>query len=252
LGLYAGHSYRFQANDATGAVIEFQDIVLNDTVAKIESGLTIKAVDQFQLLNTSTGTTLTSEDVLNPLSLSAKDMLIQSGSTITVKGLGYPSGQGPGTIVGEAVSGAGHGGAGGDPVTGGRGGPTYGSAFQPTHFGSGGGITAGTPGGGVVSIEVTGTLTVNGLITANSATYWHGEGSGSGGSILLKSFEIEGSGSMTADGSSTSTGNTGGGGGGRIAIYYGLNTFSVPHRQMVAIPMPRMEPSCGYEKFPLR
>ena len=226
LDLYTGHSYRFQANDATNSIIEFQNIILNDTGAEVESGLTISAVDQFQLLNTSSGTTLTPQEALSPLSLSSMDMLIQDGCTITVKGLGYATGQGPGTIVGDAVAGSGHGGAGGDPVTGGKGGPTYGSAYHPTHFGSGGGITDGTPGGGVVSIEVTGTLTVNGLITADSATYWHGQGSGSGGSILLKSFEIEGSGSITADGSSTSTGNTGGGGGGRIAIFFGLNTFT--------------------------
>jgi len=73
----------------------------------------------------------------------------------------------------------------------------------PTELGSGGlqGQTADAPGsgGGAIQLAVTGTLTVNGIVTANGATSigaanYHLSSAGSGGSIFVQAGVLAGAG----------------------------------------------------------
>jgi len=89
-------------------------------------------------------------------------------------------------------------------------------------MGSGGGDRCG--GGGAVKLVVSGTLTVNGTISANSSFTW-AQSSGSGGSIWIDCGALAGTSTITAN--SYNTGSGYGSGGGRIAIYYHTpSTFS--------------------------
>lgn len=81
-------------------------------------------------------------------------------------------------------------------------------------------------GGGVVRIEATGTVTVNGTISADApAVASQGNGGGAGGTVNITCSAITGSGTISAKGgdslSCDGTGSLGApGGGGRIAIHY--------------------------------
>ncbi|OHB15710.1 MAG: hypothetical protein A2566_02085 [Candidatus Zambryskibacteria bacterium RIFOXYD1_FULL_40_13] len=175
---------------------------------------------------------------------------VQSGGSINVDSKGYygvdgtGKGNGPGGGFPSAygsydnAGGAGHGGVGatGSMYSAGLGGTGYGSATQPTDFGSSGGHLFGyiyTPGrgGGAIKITASGTVTVNGTISAKgediqsystrSATMV--TGAGSGGSIWITADTITGSANIVANGGNVSWGHPahpGKGAGGRIALYY--------------------------------
>ncbi len=173
------------------------------------------------------------------------DLTVNSGGSINVDAKGYPVGNGPGTPPtnsGTTGSGASYGGVGalgaGLPETPGS---TYGSSTAPTDLGSGGGYTCsgGTPndrvglwGGGAIILNITGTTTINGSISSNGSTEevidlcWN-PGSGSGGSVYLRTDGLVGTGSITANGAGSAAKR--GGGGGRIAIYAN-NAVSNPSR----------------------
>jgi len=154
--------------------------------------------------------------------------------------------------------GGGHGGIGGQGSivgnNGGLGGGTYDSASQPVLLGSGGGgggkYMSGTtynpdggPGGGAIKIVTSGTVTINGSITANgsngvdyiaNAAMTSG-GGGSGGSIWIQAGTLAGNAAnITANGGRGGNlgicGSTdipgGGGAGGLIALYYGTSIYS--------------------------
>src|SRR3989339_744425 len=126
-------------------------------------------------------------------------------------------------------SGAGHGGRGGRGHTD-AGGTTYDSSTIPALLGSGGGGgsgPAGGYGGGKIIFTVSGTLTVNGTISANGqngpTTITNGGGGGSGGSVYISTSVITGSATISANGGNGGEGSQyagGGGGGGRVAVYY--------------------------------
>jgi hypothetical protein len=162
---------------------------------------------------------------------------VQAGGGILADSTGYPAGQGTGagksvsTRSGYVGSGAGYGGygaaSGGTP--GAAGGGAYGSVTAPVDLGSGGGIyqysAPGSAGGGAIHIGVTGTLLVNGRISANGgAVISQGGGGGSGGGVWLTAGTLAGAGTISANGGA---GNElgGGGGGGRISIQYGVYAF---------------------------
>jgi hypothetical protein len=158
--------------------------------------------------------------------------VIDPGGALTLNGLGYQTGanRGPGTaldVAGDYAGGAGYGGQGGSAWRGSPGGPAYGSLMQPVDLGSAGATGIGEPGsagGGALQLTVNGTLALNGVISANGASWslsgYHG-GCGSGGSLWLNVGTLQGAGLISANGgSSASDGNGGAGGGGRIAIYY--------------------------------
>jgi hypothetical protein len=158
---------------------------------------------------------------------------VEAGSTVSVSGLGYGPGQGPGAGGGDTVGNYGGGGGSyggyGHYTSGAAYGTPYGSVKQPTDPGSGGGSGyggsyIGSAGGGVVLLNVGGTLQVDGALHADGIYCSYG-GAGSGGSIYVMVGTLAGAGVITANGGGAN-GNGGSGGGGRIAVYYGANTFS--------------------------
>lgn len=159
--------------------------------------------------------------------------------TINVDQKGYYRGYGNGVGVGGGygTGGAAYGGAGGNGQTG-AGGEVYGSNSSPSHLGSGAGDygLSGGDGGGLVKIVVSGTASINGVISANGgsgsfhqnyAQRWGG-GGGSGGSIWLIAGRLTGNGQVLANGGGAGnyTYDGGGGGAGRIAFHYIENTSS--------------------------
>ncbi|MEA3248842.1 MAG: hypothetical protein U9Q03_00605, partial [Patescibacteria group bacterium] len=162
----------------------------------------------------------------NELDISATTFTINdSSSAIDVDGKGYGPSEGPGQGAdnGNArCSGGGYGGNGGNSGYDEDGGTTYGDAKQPVDPGSGGGIYSGGSnyGGGVVRLDVSGTLTLNGEIKATGVVSTQ-DGGGSGGSVWISAGTVAGAGTVSADGGPGPTNNAGGGGGGgRIAIYW--------------------------------
>ncbi|MBI4022648.1 DUF2341 domain-containing protein, partial [Candidatus Berkelbacteria bacterium] len=172
---------------------------------------------------------------------------VDASSLIDADAQGYAAGtstaatgKGPGAGAGgtNRGGGAGHGGVGGagDPNGGGAGGPVYDDPIAPTDLGSGGGGgnsvgPSGGAGGGAVRLAVTGTLTLNGGITADgAASAGSCGGGGAGGSVYVTTGTLAGSGTMTATGGNSagncggSTAGMAGGGGGRIAVYYNTNS----------------------------
>ena len=166
------------------------------------------------------------------------DMTVDAASKIDLSGKGYGRDSGPGAGHGPyQAGGAGYGGAGGQSTTGGTGGPTYGSATEPTDLGSGGGSGSGSgyggAGGGAARVSVRGCLFLDGALKAEGigGSYdgsWSG-GGGAGGSIRLNAERLSGAGTLSAKGGVGGTGAAGGGGGGRIAIYYeDITAFTGP------------------------
>ncbi|MCA9058952.1 MAG: hypothetical protein KDA85_10640, partial [Planctomycetaceae bacterium] len=130
---------------------------------------------------------------------------VQSGGVLSADGLGFQAARGPGMQTNKAGT---YGGLGGNLNSS----ATYGSMADPTSLGSGGYTGAG---GGAVIIQATGTITVDGRISADGST-----GStyrGAGGSVNLSAPTLTGSGIIRANGGD-STNNLGSGGGGRISM----------------------------------
>ncbi|EKD53510.1 MAG: hypothetical protein ACD_61C00024G0002, partial [uncultured bacterium] len=129
-------------------------------------------------------------------------------------------------------NGAGHGGEGGRGNGSNNPGDAYDSSLVPTLIGSGGGGGnggAGADGGGKVWLDVSGTLTINGTVSADGDDApdggSEGGGGGSGGSVYITTTTLAGTGSVSAGGGdggdgTAGGGDGGGGGGGRIAVYY--------------------------------
>lgn len=136
------------------------------------------------------------------------------------------SGFGTGQNFCGAGSGGGYGGYGGASACGSPGGVVYGSVTQPLDFGSpgaGGSCRAGS----AVNMTVTGTLSLDGDISANGGPALTAmSGGGSGGSVLISAGTLTGAGNVSAIGGSASNAVSGGGGGGRIAVYFNSNSFT--------------------------
>lgn len=163
------------------------------------------------------------------------DLDLQLNGLIDASGRGFPGDEGPGAgaLNQSAGGGGGHGGQGGRSNTGADGGIAYGSIFQPTTFGSGGGtdigaVEAGRPGGGAIKLSIGGTLTLDGVIVASG----FGDdddnkeaGGGAGGSVWIDAGSITGaSGQISAtggDGEVRDSVQSGAGSGGRVAVYSG-------------------------------
>ena len=145
-------------------------------------------------------------------------MIIETGGVINVDGMGYAFGYGPGRGVAAfgGYGGGGHGGIGGTSK-----GVTYGSITTPTNCGSSGSNWHDGGGGGVVKLNVGGTLTVNGTISANGYTpSSSGNCSAGGGSVYIRAGAIIGTttGVIRANGGNSPSSNEGSGGGGRVSV----------------------------------
>lgn len=210
------------------------------------SGLTIRITSGATLTLDSydSGDSLYTNDY--SVYITADNITIDLGATISADGQGYAGGNagadgvGPGAGDGTLNNGGGggYGGAGGASTglgINGAGGLTYGTQNAPTDLGSGGG--GGTPssggaGGGSIQFSVSNTLTINGSLLARGAVgscpgSVYCSGAGSGGSIYINTFTLSGSGSIIASGGNGAAAvDTGGnGGGGRIAIFLTDNNW---------------------------
>jgi hypothetical protein len=140
-------------------------------------------------------------------------------------------------------TGGGYGGRGGRTESQPNRGASYPDALQPVLPGSGGaakgssGTTCyGGNGGGLVRIEATGGITLNGTLTVNGQEGQNYGGGGSGGGIFLKCASFSGSatGRLSAKGANGwNTAVDGAGGGGRIAVWYGpWNSGAIPPERL--------------------
>ncbi len=224
LSLRAGHAWRFEEGDP----VEYSTVTLSGSAATYEGGVTEITSAFMSIENASTldlyGRTFpypvltlnvgslniagTSQVLGNLVIHATENVAIEVGSAVAASGAGNPAGAGPGAGS-EWWRGGSYGGVGG-------GGPaTYGSAAYPTDFGSGGGESGS---GGAVRLDVTGALTLNGVVAANGVDTC--SGAGSGGSVYITAGTLGGSGAIEATGGQSTCGD-GGGGGGRIAVYCG-------------------------------
>lgn len=154
---------------------------------------------------------------------------------------GYGAEQGPGTAVQRTpyytgAGGGSHGGRGGRGTAGLHTPSSYGSIYEPTQFGSGGGNglngMGGGQGGGRIVFEISDMLRLEGHVHADGEPGSRSSdpsGGGAGGSIVIRSFKFDGEGTVSVNGGScpsTYAPYGGGGAGGRIAVYYnGSYTF---------------------------
>jgi len=171
----------------------------------------------------------------NRVNFVCTNLSVGVGGKIDVDGKGYTfsSGPGAGSLSGHSTGG-GHGGKGAAGNTGATWGRPYGSADAPVMPGSGGGGAAGygSQGGGVVRIAASGTVNVNGLISANgsnSLAYQYGGGAGGSVYITCATFAGATDGVIRVNGGTPAFGgwHSGGGGGGRIAVSY--SSLGEPH-----------------------
>ena len=184
------------------------------------------------------------------LTFLTENITIDDGGALVADALGYNSSHGyqgsglhgrvnpgHGSDNVNGGSGAGHGGsggrgniAGGSAVTG----FAYGDLYEPDALGSTGGKgyqnKRGGTGGGVLWMNVTGFIDVDGSVSANGEDGPNaGSGGGSGGSIWMFCKEIRGYGKISANGGGGSMSGSypgGGGAGGRVAIYFQVNKTS--------------------------
>lgn len=178
--------------------------------------------------------------------LNAANITLGSNATLSVDGQGFGSAAGPAAGSNNQFYGAGggaHGGMGGNSTGNGMGATNlYGSVTIPLALGSGGGIdtysgysgsVGGSGGGALALLAANGTVTLNGLLTANGTTPTpinRQGGGGSGGSLYLVCSNLTGGGLIRADGGAGGNrgdwASGGGGGGGRVRLSYTTSTFT--------------------------
>ncbi len=168
--------------------------------------------------------------------VTAGNLTVQAGSRISADEQGYV-----GTIDAPAVGpgapngggGAGHGNSGQTLNASTLGGAAYDSLAEPVCPGSGGSAAQGGHphswnrggnGGGVIRLNVSGRLQLDGEITANGGdgvynTSWFHLVGGSGGAIYVETHELAGTGRFAANAGASQNGG-GASAGGRVAVYY--------------------------------
>ncbi|MCP4594991.1 LamG-like jellyroll fold domain-containing protein, partial [Neptuniibacter sp.] len=142
----------------------------------------------------------------------ATNVTINNGGFFGAEDRGFSASNGPGAAW-TNQTGAHHGGYGTAPEN-----DVYGSVLNPISLGSGGQAgSADTAGGGAIILDVTGTITVNGTLSARGLTGAF-DRDGAGGSINITCDTL---------GGTTGTINaSGGGGGGRVKIAYSTMTYA--------------------------
>ncbi|MBT6819283.1 MAG: hypothetical protein HOA57_02800 [Candidatus Magasanikbacteria bacterium] len=248
-----------------GVVPQATDDVTISHAVSIPSGYTINAINDLTIAsstltqtNSSTqtiagllvvqsGATLThaantDNDVDYTVNFVAGDISVNTGGTITANALGHPgklndTGYGAGAGAGVGLS---DGGGGGHCGTGGTGlednsgtaagGTPYCVLSGPTTMGSGGGARdsgdyTGGSGGGYIKLSTSGTVTIDGTISADGGTGQFESGGGGGGTVYISADIV----TSTPVGLSAIGGNgaNGGGGGGGGIIYIYTNTSTV-------------------------
>ncbi|MBI3986578.1 MAG: hypothetical protein HY343_06645, partial [Lentisphaerae bacterium] len=184
--------------------------------------------------------------ITNRIAIGCVDLTVSPGGAINADAKGYCGGntlivgnfpgQGPGGGQGNAsaCSGGGYGGKGGESYGAWAGGAPYGSTNAPVSPGSGGGVrtdqgaggSQGGHGGGVIYINASGAVSINGTVSANggAGTVWLVGGGGSGGSVLIACSVFRGTNGVvnaSGGGGTPGAGSWGGAGaGGRVSIVY--------------------------------
>jgi len=155
---------------------------------------------------------------------------LAAGDTIFADTLGYSPGYGPGNggTDNTTMGGGGYGGKGGGGLSAGcptcpNVSKTYGSVTAPYHLGSGGNSYWddgwASPGSGAIWMNIAGSATINGTITASGDSTYNSGGAGSGGSIYLRCGTITGTtGRIRANGGVDFETDAGNGSGGRVAV----------------------------------
>ncbi|KAK3576662.1 hypothetical protein CHS0354_004947 [Potamilus streckersoni] len=229
----ANCSFTIDHHEPTRNVIDHLDI---------KSFASVHVLTDMEAQTTLVGTTLTvrsgAEIFSNDLVLEYTNITVEPYGRLYVDE-GVPereqnTGVGVGHSDPNGCSGGGHGGNGGQgqgqPLSGG----SHGSFLLSDTFGKNGGHSTfphlGGLGGGRLKFKVNHTLTVDGEVTANGGDWRSVEaGGGSGGSISIETYTIDGGGIIDASGGNGYGGmyasHGGGGGGGRIALYYTYNYY---------------------------
>lgn len=259
INLPAGYTMSNTDNDiynyATGNITLPTFVVSSDsfvrdsgTISPVDTNLTVQSGGTYEIAKNAT-LTYTNVDIYGTLTHyqdtaagykvaidCTNNFTIHSGGTVDVSERGYASEQGPGAGASQYQNGSEYAGCGGSHAGWGSNSynnldntnAPYGSVKNPVDYGSGGGRNTrysydGGSGGGVVDLNVAGTLTVDGTIKSNGEKAEHYAGGGAGGSIRIVTDILAGSGSIHADGgnrySASSSYRGGGGSGGRIAVY---------------------------------
>ena len=182
----------------------------------------------------------TTSDPSNRVWIACNDLVVEKGGSIDVQAKGYSANNGPGKADSKSV-GASHAGHGGYPYMMSNGTASsrviYGDAQYPQSIGSGGSKRSG---GGVIRVDASGIVVVNGVVTAaggNSSDFkiynsgGNHDGAGSGGSILITCRDFAGANGTVSvaggggrikrddNGNFYNDGMSAPGGGGRIAIH---------------------------------
>jgi hypothetical protein len=176
------------------------------------------------------------------VTLLVANLTVESGGVITADGKGYQPGETDTDGIALSATGTSGGGGGGYGGAGGEGmlsaggtsdtGSTFGNQENPIRLGGAGGNSgeggAGGNGGGALKVEASGTVTIDGEITANGTdgilTTNSSGGGGAGGAIWLEVGVLAGAGTVSANGGSApyrtaGINQGGGGGGGRIIAF---------------------------------
>ena len=150
--------------------------------------------------------------------VTVRRLSVACGGAIDVSGLGYVRGTSyPAAGVPDDQSGGSHIGRGGVGTR--AAGATFGSIERPVEMGGGGHATMATPGsaagGGVVRIEATESIAIDGAVRANGhGTGTNVGGGGAGGSVwMISDGAFSGAGTIEAAGSNDGRGRSAGGGG---------------------------------------
>ncbi|WAR26297.1 TENX-like protein [Mya arenaria] len=148
----------------------------------------------------------------------AGDIDIESNGRFSLEGRGNAAMTGDG--AGSVLNGGSYGGVGGGATDD----DAYGSLFDPVDLGSGGGGSTGGAGGGFVKFMVGKLFHIDGTVDAYGTDATGSCGGGSGGTILIKAYNISGHGVLDVSGGDGS-GSGYGGSGGRIAAHIGSHNL---------------------------
>jgi hypothetical protein len=191
----------------------------NQTVVITGGTVTIKGPHTFDRLMVLGGSVVAPS--LETLQVTTtRGLYVGCGGSVSMNGAGYGPGQSyPGVAAAAGTSGGSHMGIGPTSNTDGPAGETYGSVYRPLEMGGRSGGDGGS-GGGVVQLT-TGSLVVDGSISANGTK--RSSRAGAGGSVSINTTSISGGGTIQANGASADNG-WGSGGGGAIGVRYAAVT----------------------------
>lgn len=148
------------------------------------------------------------------VTIRAANLLIGRGGLLESDKRGFLAKQGPGFVYSRGGSAGAHGGKGGGRLSGRA--RLYGDPKKPVTLGSG---SMDANGGGAIRLIASGTVNLNGLVSASGGGR---SGGGAGGSIWITCVRFEGRGRIRANGGHD---EVGGGGGGRVAVYSEEQSF---------------------------